>query len=700
MALRRILPSRVAPPEGSPAGEPANAPVITTPATAPEAPASPPPPVAAPKADLAALGALMAEDLPVAAPSPTPAKAPETAPVAAPETSPAIAEVAPPAPQPEAPAAEPSQPDENPLRRRPKQPRAFTYTAVPETAAAVPEAAPSAAAPDPEPSSVANPVANPVADTTPLSQVDDRLQEAGVLPTPVADELTSTLPPAPMASMPAPEVGPLPAPAPFEAPAPAMPAAEPQPPAQLQPEPAPAPAPEAAAPTSDLPWVTAQPSAVSAFAPAQSEPTDWFGNWSSNQPVGAETSPEATLSAPSSPMPTPDLYGSIGAGNGNGGGLPPPEIIGQFPERHGRSGGGRGGMGTSWQVGLAAAVVAAALFGAYQLVNKDSRSQLTQLSGTPENAAPAPAAPLLPPQLEVSPSNLFAGTGMEGMGTPTGASSSAVIAFTDVPPDQAVQPIVADGTEKMPDDVGFVARLQGAIEAEKARKEGGLPPATPGTPSAAAPADVPLEQKRLQGEDLRAQLAEELAAYRKALAESPSKMEAPKPGEFLGQQKKYMDGTGVAGNASATSPVLDSEGAPVQTPNGSLLPPPQLAGGNAVPPEELYKNNPNNLPVVPEPTAAAPAKVRQLTDFDVAMFSPERDRIRIPSGIKPHFSTSGFPELDVLSFVPGKGIIAFKDGKEGVLLIGESVDGWELSAVNPDNAEFKNGQRTQYVTAE
>jgi hypothetical protein len=54
--------------------------------------------------------------------------------------------------------------------------------------------------------------------------------------------------------------------------------------------------------------------------------------------------------------------------------------------------------------------------------------------------------------------------------------------------------------------------------------------------------------------------------------------------------------------------------------------------------------------------------------------------------------------LEVLSFVPDYGIIGLNRGSEGVLLIGESLEGWELVGVYDAYAEFRKGELNKIVT--
>jgi hypothetical protein len=263
-----------------------------------------------------------------------------------------------------------------------------------------------------------------------------------------------------------------------------------------------------------------------------------------------------------------------------------------------------------------------------------------------------------------------------------------VVDFSDVPPGEAGKPIVADGSEKMPEDVGFVASLQQAIAKEKAKTAGEPGAIKAAEATKADDKNLTQEQKLKKGEDLKAQLDEELAAYRKALAEAPAPALAPKPTDFFKDSKPFMDGKATASTS------------------GTLLLPPAATSGSAVtakqgveglPPAELYASNPKNLPVLPEPATAEAPKVRQLADFDVNVFEPETQKVRMPKGVKPRIAAGDFPALDILSLVPGRGLIAYYEGKEGVLLVGQKVAGWQLVGVNSGAAEFSSGEKRQTV---
>ena len=254
---------------------------------------------------------------------------------------------------------------------------------------------------------------------------------------------------------------------------------------------------------------------------------------------------------------------------------------------------------------------------------------------------------------------------------PAASGTATVVDFVDVPANQAGQQIVADGDEDMPDDIGLIAKFQQAVAAEKARQQG-EPLATDASTASVDQTDLTPTEKEAQNLELQAKLQSELAAYRETLASVENPSQTPKPAEFLRQ----LDEQQQKAVASATLP-------PPTTP---------IAAPEAP--------NPANLPTLPEPTTEAKPQVRTLADFDVDMFAAEEERVRIPRGIKPRFSLTDFPMLEVLSFVPGRGVIAYHQGTEGVLLIGEAVEGWELVNVAPDSAEFSNGRQSHYISAE
>lgn len=452
---------------------------------------------------------------------------------------------------------------------------------------------------------------------------------------------------------------------------------------------------------SDLPWTNPAPK------------DDW------QLDIGAGTPGSGTegASLPPSAVQPGDIYGGLGqpqaAAGGAGsppwqgaGNVPPAELPG--PRNTFRNMGAPASGG--FQLVAAVAVLALVGGGAWYMLSKpdNANERLARWSGslreTTETLPDGQNGPV--PERTVRMDELAQNDGLLPPPDPnassiqalpsSGGSSSAVIDFADVAPNQQRGPITADGSEQMPEDIGFIASLQKAIAEKKAERSGDASPGVPSVPAAGAPVTPAATgtetamDKTIKNEALKAQLDAELAAYRKALVDAGNVAEAPRPAEFLANAQ-----------AQAAQPTPSPYiGANAQSGATAPLQPPPAAQAAGLPPAELYGSNPGNLPVLPEPVAEQP-KVRQLSDFDVSMFEPDKDKVRIPKGIRPRMSTGDFPEMDVLSLVPNKGLIAYHNGQEGVLLIGETVDGWQLVGVNGQAAEFRgSGGKTYYVSAE
>lgn len=589
-------------------------------------------------------------------------------------------------------------------------------------------AAATVAAPEPEkprPSAGTAALAENVpVNTRPLDRVDEELIATGIIAGPAADSLTSSLPvalavaeaPEPFVPVsPAAEKEPAPAPLPESqprqpetSPAPrtapqepvaAAPAAEPEitlpeipaaAPMPSLPEPTPLPSTPAFTPpppaaktedqplpavTSDLPWTTESGSGWEVELPPPLPET----------PAPAAAAPQVDFFKPTNvPTGTP-IWAHGAAATHN----PPPEL----PGARGLTGPSTGRSGAPvWGIGIAGVAVAVVAFFIWHNGGQQNQLQekvagwtgnLTAQTGKPA-VQPTPegtfsmadmnrtSSTLLPPPVVAgNPPAQIADTAATGA-----SSSTAQIDFADVPPDQANKPIMADGSEKMPEDVSLFAKFQQAVAEARANKKG-APDAPAGTATAAAtPADdaTPLTPEKLK---------EELSAYRRSLVEGTPPAGAgaaakPAATAMQADPASYMDG-----KTSAAIPGADGK-----TASGELLPPP-----------DLYTNNPKNLPIVGEPVANAPARIRTLADFEVEPFEPEKPKVRIPRTLKPKMAASDFPSVQVLSYVPGRGIIAYAGGREGVLLLGESLEGWELTNVTSEVAEFRAGQKRHYISA-
>jgi hypothetical protein len=259
-------------------------------------------------------------------------------------------------------------------------------------------------------------------------------------------------------------------------------------------------------------------------------------------------------------------------------------------------------------------------------------------------------------------------------------NTNTIVEFVDVPEDEVEQPIDAEGAPNMPKEVGVIVQLQQAIEQARQEKN-----PTDFKPTEEVVSEVVEEENNLEmlspaeldqrNKDLSRQLEEELAEYRKILAGESSEDSSYKP-----SPNEYFDGLEENQDGSIAIPERQS----------ALLSQQQA--------ESLYGSNPYNLPVVPEPTYKEDTGIRTLEDYDVSMFQVERERVRIPKNVRPTFRATNFPPLILLSTVPKKGIIAELNTKQGVLLIGESVSGWELLSVKQEYAEFTNGKRKHIVS--
>lgn len=511
--------------------------------------------------------------------------------------------------------------------------------------------------------------------TTLISQVDQRLTDSGLLAAPPPDSLTRNLPTASAEEVWSPKPIPDAEPLATQGIAPTAPTAAPAFSLSNKPKA------EDVLPASDLPWATGN-----------------AGDWDIEAPMGHGDADGTTM--PVLPQPPGDLYKPLV--NSSAAGLwdqnrpaSPPELPGQRPSR-GPAGAKKSGGGAMFTVVLLGAGV---LGGAWWW--NQQQTPATPASPIANPAAVAPTnQPVMPGQSLTAEGQPTTNPGLLPPPNPA-LTSNASIQFVDVPPSEANQPITGDNAPPVPEDLSLLGKFKQEVERQKALKDGTQPSTTTpdvyGTALAAAPAG-PLTPAQLQAE---------LASYREALAKASNVESLPKPGAFLRDPDGFMDGKNQLAQPGPGTPVggpLGADGKPMpMDANAALLPPPapgtenRSPRGEVLPPPNLYTNNPANLPVVGEPQVNQP-KVRQLTDFSDAVFAPERPKVRVPQGLKPRLGVQGFPNLEVLSLVPNKGIVAFAGGREGVLLLGESYDGWQLLNVTAQGAEFQAGESRHTAT--
>lgn len=313
-------------------------------------------------------------------------------------------------------------------------------------------------------------------------------------------------------------------------------------------------------------------------------------------------------------------------------------------------------------LGLAGLVV----FGAYLLFFRNSEKtteRLARWTGTLNEVSqdiPTENASGLQPEETVRLSDL------ESMPQPLENDSDTQIDFVD---DTTTPSAMGDDKQQ-----SLFASLQDAIV--KAREAKGQEQSAKLSEEGEQldPTSLTREERVERNDRIREELEAELQAYRQALTNTPNPALRPGPSEFFNRE--------------------DRTASPLPT-----LPEDAATGEQRV--DAALAPNPQNLPIIAPPQMPkdeAELGVRSLRDFDVSMFEPPRARVRMPPGVKPSVTPVSFPKMLVLSLVPNRGVIAQTTKKEGVLLIGESIEGWELVAVHENYAEFRTGRRKHILT--
>lgn len=246
--------------------------------------------------------------------------------------------------------------------------------------------------------------------------------------------------------------------------------------------------------------------------------------------------------------------------------------------------------------------------------------------------------------------------------------NKTVVEFVDVSEEEADELITGEGAEEMPEEVtNFVDRWKNAVEQAEAKRQGKDEAEEAEEVAQKTASEEPMKTDKEKLDNLE----DELAAYRRILAGDSDK--GPKkvsPKEFF-----YGDGgKGMTANGNQRDMKTQDQAA------------------------SMYGANPYNLPVVNEPSQKKLRSIRTLDDFDVTMFEPEKPRVRIPKNVHPTFKAHEFPQFYLLSLLPGQGVVAQNKGRQGVLMLGESVEGWELVAVASQYAEFRKGKRRHVLT--
>lgn len=254
--------------------------------------------------------------------------------------------------------------------------------------------------------------------------------------------------------------------------------------------------------------------------------------------------------------------------------------------------------------------------------------------------------------------------------------SSISLEVLDVAPEEANQPIVADDSVEIPEELDKFSALQEAIARKRSERREKDSAKLEGEPDDLDPGTLEPEEITKRNLEIIRQTNASLEEYRKALANVDDPALKPRPGKFLSDKRDERNG---------------------------ILPPPgredSLAPEQEAQQPELYGNQVvSDLSELVTQKAQEDDGIRQLEDFDVSLFDPQRRRVSIPRGVSPRLSAEDFPALEVLSFVQGQGIIGKVNGKEGVLLLGETLEGWELVEVLSHYAEFQKDGKKRMIT--
>lgn len=181
-------------------------------------------------------------------------------------------------------------------------------------------------------------------------------------------------------------------------------------------------------------------------------------------------------------------------------------------------------------------------------------------------------------------------------------------------------------------------------------------------------------------EDVNKQVDEQLAEYRKLLAAQEDPGKKIKPGAFFSGDYKQ----GSAQSESGVTKVDLQKGT-------ATLPEDYVASDQAVAGHQIIK--------YPKPiTREAEQGIRTLDDFRTSIVKKQDKRVRVPRHLKPALRNQGFPKLKVISIVPNYGLVAVYNEQKGALMIGDSIQGWELVGVYRTYAEFKLGNRKHIIT--
>lgn len=246
--------------------------------------------------------------------------------------------------------------------------------------------------------------------------------------------------------------------------------------------------------------------------------------------------------------------------------------------------------------------------------------------------------------------------------------------------------ITATGEEEMPEDVkqgaNLITNITAEIEKQKKAKD------SDDLTTDESSAEKVKEEFEGNASDINKKVDDQLAEYRKLLAEEEDPGKKVKPGTFF--SGNYKEGETPAKSSATVSKVTLGENGVVSTTavNTASSFSADNAGiqGHSIieyPQGVARKNNDG---------------IRTLDHFRSLIVEKEDKRVRIPRNVAPGLRNQGFPKFKVISIVPNYGLIGEYNGKKGILMIGDSFKGWELIGVYESYAEFKSDTRKHIIS--
>lgn len=241
--------------------------------------------------------------------------------------------------------------------------------------------------------------------------------------------------------------------------------------------------------------------------------------------------------------------------------------------------------------------------------------------------------------------------------------------------------IKAEGNEEMPEDVkqgaNLISSITSELEKQKAAKQG-----LDDLGSEESEVEEVKQTDEGNAADINKKVDEQLAEYRKLLAQEEDPGKKVKPGKFFSGQ--YKEGE-----------VAEKSAVPVAKVNLD-----EVVGTTA---EEFAasERKVEGHHIIEYPKGVARSKndgIRTLDHFRSLIVEKEDKRVRMPKNLTPGLRNQGFPKFKVISIVPNYGLIGQYNGKKGILMIGDTFKGWELVGVYESYAEFKSDTRKHIIS--